>query len=247
MQAAATVGRMSALMPEERGFLIPAAALLALLLAGVPLWIAGSEPSTRYLGAGEGSAESVPVAPEAPAAPEPPEALIQAEWTVKTFPARIPGSPTTIEKSAIKAEGVVAARTVRAVIDAAILERSDLRDLGGEELGPAVEGALVAARFGAPAGAKDVQITRRIAHIGIDPLTARRATAEISVGFKATVSGKTRRFVQRSTLWLEKTENKWQVVAFTGDRYGVEVKPDKKAKGSDGPSGKTSATKRADG
>lgn len=220
---------MSALMPVERRVWIPAAAALALLLVLAAVWTLQSDPPPGPASSGD---------KEAAPAIDAPQALTQAKWEVRAFPARVGAKVTKGQKKAAEAEGGLAGATVKTVIDAAFLERSSLKGLGGKELAPGVEAALDKARFGAPGGAKKVRITRRVAHLGIDPLTARRASAELSVGFRAEVGGKPQRYLQRATLWLEKTDGKWQVIAFSGDRFDVEPKPDRKEKGSDRPGGK---------
>ena len=226
--SAATVTLMSALMSVERRVWVPAAAAAALLLVLAAVWAFRSDPPS---GPSDGSKAAAP-------ATDAPQALTQAKWQVKSFPARVGAKLSKSQKKAAEAEGDLAGTAVKTVIDAAFLERSALKGLGGKELAPGVEAAFDEARLGAPGGAKKVRITRRVAHIGIDPLTARRASAEVSVGFRAVVEGKPQRYLQRATLWLEKTNGKWQVIAFSGDRFDVEPKPDRKEKGSDKPGGK---------
>jgi len=225
------VAKMSALLPVQRRLWLPIAGLLALLLLGIALWN-GRAATDGTLSTGSGGTGSAPPVAETP------EILEQAAWTVRSFPAELAGALTSGEKKAVSAEGKAAGAAVKAAVDAALLDAASLKTLAGKELTQGVANALAGARFGPPKGAKDLQITRRVAHIGIDPMTARRAAAEVAVGYKAVVDGKTRRFAQRSTLWLTKTDGEWQVTAFTGARFDVKPQPDRKEKGSDKPAGK---------
>lgn len=233
--------RMNVLMPPQRRVLVPLAVALALVAAAVSLWITAPGAGTRSLGAGNTDA--------APPAGGIGKRTEQATWTVKAVPAKVDQAITEAQRKAVSAQKQPVTSTVKAVVDASLLDAVALKSLGGKELTEGVANALAHERLGAPQGAKDILITRRAAYVGIDPISSRRAAADVTVGFKATIDGRVKRFSQVYTLWLTQSDGRWQVSAFTGDRYMVKPKPDEKNKngpGKDGPgdgSGKASRTK----
>lgn len=225
---------MNVLMPPQRRVWLPVSVALALVAAGFSLWITAPRAGTRSLGAGNTDA--------APPAGGIGKLAEEATWKVKVVPAKVDRPITRAQKKAVAANQKVVSSTVTAVVDASLLDGVSLKALSGKTVTEGVANALARAHLGAPQGADGVVITRRAAYIGIDPISARRAAAEVAVGFKARVEGRGRRFSQHFTLWLTKSSEGWQVSAFAGDRSVVKqtdgkAKAHSRAKNGDGKRG----------
>ncbi len=69
-------------------------------------------------------------------------------------------------------------------------------------------------KLGFPAGASDVTTTTRAVEIALDATTARFAVSEVTIVAEASVENRVVEIKHQSTLWLERMEGTWKVVAF---------------------------------
>ena len=200
---------MSTMIPGERRALLPLAAGLSLLVAGI--WGMLVLPR-REIPSSHRPSDSVSVTD--PSIP-------QARWQANVFPAGVLGKPSPKLKNLVGKERDEVVGTVREVYDALLLAPGRLKDLRGKALSVAAADALASSELRVPEGMNDVRTTRRTASIGIQVDGGRSAAARVSVWYRGRIKDEPVTLLQRSTLWLEGEGKKWMVIAFDGTQGRV--------------------------
>jgi hypothetical protein len=140
----------------------------------------------------------------------------QARWHISTHPSAALGKVTKKQRRGLDKVAPRLETAVRDIYDAMILSRSQLRKAARTWMTPLAARELRASPP-IPEGLKRIRTTRRGAEIGID-VTRRRAAAKVRVIFRAERGKRKMAFVHLGTLWLERADGKWQVIAFDIDQ-----------------------------
>jgi hypothetical protein len=141
----------------------------------------------------------------------------QARWQIASRPSATLGKATKKHRKAVRELSPNVEHAVRDIYDAMILSRTQLLKAARQWMTPLAARELRASPP-IPSQLKQVRTLRRRADIGIDVRTRRRAAAKVAIVFRA-VRGKERMsFAHRGTLWLERMDGKWQIIAFDIDQ-----------------------------
>ncbi|MDP9069637.1 MAG: hypothetical protein M3N53_15035 [Actinomycetota bacterium] len=198
---------MSVVAPDEdRVWVVAGVSIAAVLLVGLLL-----------LGGGD-RAEPV-VSHDAPGAPRT-EKLVpppQARWKITTHSAGVVEPVTKAQQRAVARQRPALSALVRRVYDALFVHPGRSRAVLRDTFTRRAAGAF--RRSGAGVATAGVaSTTLRRADIGIAPTDgARLAVATVAVRAQADEPGATR-FLHRSTLWLERSQRLWKVIAFSIDQ-----------------------------
>lgn len=165
------------------------------------------------LPAEEPTPSSDPAPPAAATGPDG-QALPQAKWQVKVFPAGV-GKPTKAQKKLVTAQRPRLQTTVAKIYDAFLLS-GDLKPLQGKIVTAKVAKALGRSKLGLPKGMTEVSTKVREATVGLDN-KATHAAADVRLVFKGLIKSKRVTMVQNSTLWMQRNGRKWLVIAFDGE------------------------------
>lgn len=191
---------MSAIAESLRRQRMPLLTIAAIVLLGAVAWAAVSRTTADHL-----SRPDYPVA--APA-------IEQAEWRIDYAAQGRFGKLTKDQLARYAAQKVKAAALVQGVYDGIFLQAARLQQLIRDSFSADAARSLEAQKFGFPAGATDVKTTRRRARIALDAGTADYAIARVTVLAGGTVGKRTVEVEHRSTLWMERGEGGWKVIAF---------------------------------
>ncbi|MGH2754444.1 MAG: hypothetical protein ACRDLB_08410 [Actinomycetota bacterium] len=200
---------MSTMIPTERRTWLPLAAGMSLLLAGI--WGMLVLPR-RDIPSSRRPTDAISITD--PSIP-------QARWEARVFPAGVLGDVSKSEKALVKRARPKVVTTVREIYDALLLAPGRLNDLRGNALTPEAAAALARSGLAVPKGMNDIRTTKRVANIGIEVETARRAAARVSVSYRGMLNDKPVKIAQRATLWLEDDGKHWLVIAFNGEQGRV--------------------------
>ena len=197
---------MNVIAPSTKKTWLPLAAAGFLAVVGLALWVSDREAPS---GTARGEIPAPPV--------EIPEAVIeQVPWEVTAFPAGVTQRITKDQRKAIQKNKVSAGEPVTQVVDALVFEPNAIGALSGRAATAGAARALARSKL-VPAGMKKVKVIRRVARVGIDIAGIKRAAAEVRVGFRGRLKGRSVRLYLTGAFWLERGSNGWKIVAFEGE------------------------------
>jgi hypothetical protein len=147
--------------------------------------------------------------PESVAAPE----VVQPDWRMDVSVEGREGRLSKADKTAFNNARPSVATLIEDVYDGIFLEPGTLKDVVAQTFTKAAAASLPK-DLGFPAGVSNVEILRRRANVGIEARGARHAAAEITVAAEGIVNEKSVRLLHDATLWLEREEGEWNVIAF---------------------------------
>jgi hypothetical protein len=144
------------------------------------------------------------------------QAVEQAPWRVRVFPAGAGGKPAAAQMRTIKRQRDALEGTVTSVYDALLLQPAAIASMSGKELTQGVASALERSKLSPSSEVEDLRTKKRRAQIGVQAKGAKHAAARLDVTATALVDGEPVRFRQQVTMWLERAGRTWTVVAFEG-------------------------------
>lgn len=150
--------------------------------------------------------------PSSSFAPDDPS-IAQAPWKIYTRPTAGFGRASNKELKALRSIAPKVAATVRNVYDAMLVSRKQLRTQARRWM-TGFAARELRRKTPIPGSLTAIRTTRRHASIGIDARSRNRAAAEVEVRFTAKRGKKRLKFVHNGTLWLERRDRGWQVIAF---------------------------------
>ena len=212
---------MSLVAPIQRKPWIAIAAALTLLIAlGTTLVLIDFPGKQLLSGGGEGAA----TVPEA--------AVPQAPWTIKAYPAGVTEKVTAAQAKVLEKRRPEVIALVKRVYDGLFVHPGRLAATLEENFTPAAAAALRRAGAGVeePGAAAT---TLRTAEIGVQADGgARLAVASVTVR-AARSDAEADPLRHKATLWMERRDGGWQVIAFDVDQgpLGDAVKKDSEKKG----------------
>ena len=210
---------------QKRPWILIAAAIILVLAVAVTI-AAIDLPGERLISRGEPAPQVAP-------------ALPQAAWKMNVKPSGVDGKLSPAAKKAVGRQGPQVRALVKRVYDSLFVRPKTLPvTLKQSFTGPA---AVAFKRAGAGVSeAGRASTTLRRASIGIQAEGARTAVAAVTVRAVGDTAGATP-VLHRSTLWLERAESGWKVVAFNVQQALAPTAPATKAKGRDGKAGSREA------
>ena len=191
---------MSAIADSLRRQRLPLLTIVVVTIAAVVAWALVSRTTAEHL-----TRPGFPVA-----APE----IEQARWEIDYSAEGRFGKLSKFQRDRYAAQKVKSAALVTGIYDGIFLEPQRVEDLIKVSFSGEAAQRLNAKKLGFPPGATEVTTTRRRAHIALDAATADFAIGRIRVVAEATIGNKTEKVDHRSTLWLERSDNGWKVIAF---------------------------------
>jgi hypothetical protein len=147
--------------------------------------------------------------PDSVAAPE----VVQPDWRMDVSVEGREGRLTKTDKAAFNKARPSVATLIEDVYDGIFLEPGTLKDVVAQTFTKAAAASLPK-ELGFPEGISNVEILRRRANVGIQARGAKHAAAEITVAAKGVVGERTVGLFHDATLWLERDEGEWKVIAF---------------------------------
>ena len=191
---------MSAIQESFRKQRTPLVAIAIALLLGAGAWLVISQTTAEHL-----------TNPEYPtAAPS----IEQAPWKVEfSKSGRVTGlSNKQQARYTLQRDRV--GDVVTDIYDGIFLNPAQLDDLIKRFFSSEAASSIGKAKLGLPAGASEVTTIKRKAEIGLDASTTDFAIAEVLIVAKATADDREVKVEHSSTLWLERFDNDWKVIAF---------------------------------
>jgi hypothetical protein len=186
----------------SRGLLIGIGVAIAALVAAAILVLMNPDPT------GGGA-----VTPQATIPTQP--ALKQARWHVAK---KIIGPRAGAKGTVLKLQAAAAGDVVKQFYDALLIEPGTFEEVAREHVSPAAARALAGAGIATGKDLDRLQTLRRAASISLEAPSGARAAATVRIKLRG-LAGEKRVFLQHaSTLWLERTGKKWQVIAFEADQ-----------------------------
>lgn len=186
-------------MKKNRWSLL-AAGLSVLALAS--FWVLAAEWATPGPGGATGAVRPIP----------------QAAWEVKAYPAPNADGISASDREAFLREKDVVVGTITSLYDALFLEPDRVERVVRSSLTPAASRALESSRMGLHAKVEDVRTTARFVRVGVQVDGGLRAAAVVRVEARALRESSPIRVWHRARLWMEKTPDGWQVVAFDAEQ-----------------------------
>ena len=163
----------------------------------------------------------------------------QADWKfkAKTIGGKHPSGkhPAPPEKETQAVE-----QLVRDWNDALILSPGQFGDATKKYFAPPAGNAVSSSDYGLPKSANNVKTTKRSAKIAIEADGAKRAVVYVSIIARGQSDEGEFRTGSNSTLWLERTGSKWNVIAFDVNQKPLPLNPPKNDKLKDSPKGDSS-------
>ena len=191
---------MSAIAESLRRQRLPLLTIAAVLVLGAVAWVVVSETTSKHL-----SQSDYPVA--APA-------IEQADWNISYAAEGRFGKLTKSQRDRYATQKEKAAVLVQGVYDGIFLEAARLEQLVEDSFSSDAARSLETSKLGFPRGATDVKTTKRRARIALDASTADYAIGRVTVLAEATVDERNIEIEHRSTLWMERGDSGWKVIAF---------------------------------
>ena len=191
---------MSAIAESLRRQRLPLLTLVAVLVLGAVAWSLISQTTADHL-----------TAPEHPVAAP---ASQQVPWDVEFTPRGRSGKITKDVKGRYDTQKARAAVVVQGVYDALFLQPSQLDDLIKRTFTEDAARSIDTRKLGLPPAATEVTTITRHAEVGVDVETADFAVAQVKVVATAGLEERDVKVEHRSTLWLERNDNTWKVIAF---------------------------------
>ena len=203
---------MSAVVPNNRRDWMPAAAAVAVSLAGA---VAVSVAAALWLLPGRATIPSS--TSETGHSSGPAAEIDQARWDVRTYPAGALGRISNKDKKVVAAQRSEIAAVVTQLYDALFLHperRAEVADRVA--MGPAGQ-AIRSSDAGLPTEVTDVKTLKRSAEIGVE-VDGGHAAASVEVRAKGVIDGRPVKALHTATLWLERADGRWRVIGFDFDQ-----------------------------
>lgn len=144
----------------------------------------------------------------------------QAPWQI-TLGAKVMGrSAKGAGGAGISAERSAIAASVAEVYDAVFLD-GDVDSALTSHFTPEAARRLAASDIGWPEDATRISLRKRKARVALQFDSGRRGVATVKIAGRALVDGERMRIFHRSTLWLEKSEGRWTIIAFDATQFPV--------------------------
>ena len=191
---------MSAIAESLRRQRLPLLTIAAVLVLGAVAWTLIARTTSEHLTQRDSSV----------AAP----AIEQADWKMDYSEARRYGRLSKAEQARFDIQKEKAAVLVQGLYDGIFLEPARLETVIKDTFTADASKSFEADRFGFPGGASDVKTLKRTAHISMDAVTADTAIGRVSVIAQADLDDRIVRIKHSSTLWMERKDKGWQVIAF---------------------------------
>ena len=172
---------------------------IAVVLGGAA-WVVISQTTAEHL--------------TSPDYPEAAPAVEQAPWRIEYSDSGKLGGLSNQEKARYAIQRKRAGDVVTDVYDGLFLDPARIDDLLKTSFSSAAASSIDVKKLGLPEGATDVTTTKRKAQLGLDAATANFAISEINIVIEAHVGERDVEIQHKSTLWLERMDNDWKVVAF---------------------------------
>jgi hypothetical protein len=191
---------MSAIAESLRRQRTTLLALVVAIVLGGAAWVVISQTTADHL--------------TAPDYPEAAPAIEQAPWQIEYSDSGKLGGLSNQQKARYAIQRKRAGDVVTDVYDGIFLDPARIDDLLKSSFSSEAADSIDTNKLGLPSGATDVTTTERKAHIGLDAATADFAVAKLSLLVEAHVGDRDVEIQHESTLWLERVDNDWKVVAF---------------------------------
>ena len=191
---------MSAIQESFRKQRTPLLAIAIAIVLGAGAWLVISQTTAEHL-----------TNPEYPTAAP---AIEQAAWKVDySDSGRVTGLSNK-EKARYSLQRDRVGDVVTDIYDGIFLNPAQLDDLIKRFFSSDAASSIGKAKLGLPAGASEVTTTKRKAKIGLDASTADFAIAKVLIVADAKADDREVTIEHSSTLWLERSDNDWKVIAF---------------------------------
>lgn len=190
---------MSAIAENLRRQRLPLLTIAGVLVLGTAAWAVIARTTSDHL--------TRPAA--STAAPD----AAQAEWKFDYSQART-GKLSKAQQAKYAVQKQKATILVQDLYDGIFLEPGRLPKVIKTSLAAEAAKSLRAERLGFPSGSSDVTTIKRKAHIALDSTTSKAAIGRVMVLAKANVGDRRVKIEHQSTLWMERDEKGWKVIAF---------------------------------
>ncbi|MBW3594163.1 MAG: hypothetical protein KY391_01185 [Actinobacteria bacterium] len=191
---------MSAIAESLRRQRLPLLTIAVVVAVGTIAWALVSRATSQHL-----TRPDYPVA--APA-------VEQAEWKIDYSAGGRFGKMTKKQSARYAAQKARAGSLVQALYDGIFLDPAGLKATVKESFAADAARSFDAERLGFPSAATDVKTIRRTARIALDARTAAHAIGHVAIVAEARLEKRTVQIKHTSTLWMERSDNKWRVIAF---------------------------------
>lgn len=138
----------------------------------------------------------------------------QPAWKINVSVEGRLGKLTAADKAAFNKARPMVVSLVENLYDSVFLNTGSLDEIVATTFTKPAATSIKETKLGLPADATDVTIIRRAAAIGLEATGSRHAAAEVTVIAKGAVDGTPVAVRHASTLWLERQDGDWKVIAF---------------------------------
>lgn len=152
------------------------------------------------------------------AAPVAPAVEATIPWKTVTTPVSMHRPLDKTQRARFEAQRQKLRATVQDLVDASILEPSTLGAVARTSMTASAATAFRKAAPLVPQKATEVEVVRRTGSIGVQAPEFKAAAARMKVTMRGLVSGRPVKWRNNMTLWLERDDNKWRVLAFDLER-----------------------------
>jgi hypothetical protein len=145
----------------------------------------------------------------------------QASWSIRAYPAGLLAPLRKKEKARLRDQRKKLSSILREVYDALFFHPGGARRVLRRWFTARSARALLRSRVGPPSGTELLRTTKRVAVIGIDASSARRAAARVRLQARLLKDDRWLRIRHLSTLWFERSGGGWEIIAFDVDQEQV--------------------------
>ena len=145
----------------------------------------------------------------------------QAPWRVTSAPADVSARVTKAQRREVDRQARRISWVLKQVYGALFLRPEARRDVLRDHLVARAASALHRSGAGFPSKAQRVRMVLRRARISVDPTSPRRAVGAVTLRVRGLVEGEVARVSHAATLWLQRSEGRWKVIAFELDQEPV--------------------------
>ena len=191
---------MSAIAESLRRQRLPLLTLVAVLVLGAVAWGLISQTTAEHL-----------TTPDHPVAAP---ASSQAPWKIQFTARGRTGKMSKDVEARYDTQKARAGVVIQGLYDAIFLEPSQLDDFVKRTFTEDAARSIDTRNLGLPPAATEVTTTTRTAQVGLDVETADVAVARVRVVATAGLEDRDVKVEHESTLWLERNDNTWRVIAF---------------------------------
>jgi hypothetical protein len=191
---------MSAIAESLRRQRLPLLTIALLLAATTGIWVFLAQTAADHRGSTD-----LPVA--APA-------IDQAPWKYEYSAEGRFGKLSKAQRESYANQKENVAALITGIYNGIFLEPARMEEVIKTSFSNEAARSLETKGLSFPDGATEVKTTRRRAHIALDAQKASFAVGRVTVYADATVGKRTIEIEHRSTLWLERADGDWKVIAF---------------------------------